>query len=235
MLSGNRELLSRAWEYVLDTAFPPYCFCCEVEGMWLCARCRTHLRRTHQKNCPLCTARSANGYLCASCTHDKELRQIISVFHFKQKGIQELVHALKYENIHSAASWMGRCMAAAWRLNGCAIPDLIIPIPLHRSRLRERGYNQAALLARSLCSKLDVALSDDVLIRSRKTPSQTDLSLEERKENILGCFALAKPLAGLNILLVDDVFTTGATLCEAARILKKGGAQSINALVFAHD
>ena len=115
---------------------------------------------------------------------------MMSVFQFNQKGIQNIVHALKYQNIRDVAPWMGRCMAASWQLHGAEIPECLIPIPLHRSRLKEREYNQATLLAQTIQGVLGVPVREDILIRSRKTATQTQLSSDDRRKNIEGCFSL---------------------------------------------
>ena len=202
----------------------------------MCARCRAHLKRAIPALCPLCTVPIGNGFLCADCRTDSGIQQIVSVFHFKQKGIRELVHALKYENIRSVAPWMGRCMAAAWRLHGYGAHDIIMPIPLHASRLREREYNQALLLAGSIQRELGIGMQEDILARTKPTASQTELTSGERAKNVKGCFSLMVPeISHKNIVLVDDVFTTGATLREAAHTLHAGGAKNISALTFAHD
>lgn len=144
------------------------------------------------------------------------------------------MHALKYENIRVVAAWMGRCMAAAWQLHGRMVPECLVPIPLHKSRMREREYNQAALLARAVGHELRIPVREELLFRSRNTRSQTHLSLHDRRENVRSCFSAVSGRMPSSILLVDDVFTTGATLTEATQALKKEGAQSISALVFAH-
>ncbi|MEK7648798.1 MAG: phosphoribosyltransferase family protein [Patescibacteria group bacterium] len=126
-------------------------------------------------------------------------------------------------------------MAAAWNLHGGEKPECLIPIPLHPARLREREFNQAELLGETIQCVLEVGLEKHILVRARKTASQTKLSSDERKKNIEGCFAIgAVSLMPKSVLLIDDVCTTGATLCEAARMLKCHGVESVSALVFAH-
>lgn len=236
MRNGNSGLLSRLTVCALDALFPAYCLCCDGEGQWACARCRAHLKRASMTGCSFCGKPIGNGYTCVSCCQTAGICQIVSVFHFKQRGIQELVHALKYDNIRGVAPWMGRCMAAAWQLHGGEAPEILIPIPLHRSRLREREYNQAFLLAHHAGREIGIAVDENLLIRSRKTASQTGLTASEREANVRGCFSLAQAvLPYKHIVLVDDVFTTGATLREAAVVLKNAGAQSVSALAFAHD
>ncbi len=233
--SGNNTILRRFTSFILDTVFPPYCLYCEKEGSWACTPCRTHFVRADTKYCPLCGSESGNGYVCDLCHTTSSIRQIVSVVRFGQKGVQNIVHALKYENIRGVAPWMGRCMAAVWDLRGSERPECIIPIPLHASRLYEREYNQAALLGKIIQEILEIPMQEQLLIRNRKTTSQTKLSSEERKENVKECFVVRNDcVLPKSVLLIDDVCTTGATVCEAARILKSHGVESVCALVFAH-
>lgn len=114
--------------------------------------------------------------------------------------------------------------------------DLVVPIPLHSSRLREREFNQAQILSSNICKEFKKDLSNDILFRSRRTKTQTELSTEERLSNIVGSFTTAKGinLKGKNILLIDDVITTGATSSEAALSLKKAGCGIVFVLTLAN-
>jgi ComF family protein len=113
--------------------------------------------------------------------------------------------------------------------------DLIVPVPLHRKRLRQRGFNQALLLSFQVSRAFNIPLSIDNLVRIRATRPQVELSGEERIHNVRGAFALKRPdrFEGRVVMLVDDVFTTGATMNECAAVLKEGGAAHINALTLA--
>lgn len=112
--------------------------------------------------------------------------------------------------------------------------DVIVPVPLHASRLRERGYNQAALLARELAQRAEIALNERTLVRKRATAPQVELSAKERRENVHDAFCCSDDgLAEKHVLLVDDVCTTGATLEACAIALRKSGARSVQALTLA--
>ncbi len=147
-----------------------------------------------------------------------------------------LVHRLKYEDRHDLARPMARMMAGAGR-DLIAQADCIVPVPLHRWRLWRRRFNQAALLARPLADGAGLPFLPHALIRQRATRSQVGLSRAGRAENLSGAFhvppAEAHRLAGLRVLLVDDVRTTGATANAAARALLRGGAASVDLLTFA--
>ncbi|HBR14915.1 MAG TPA: hypothetical protein DD723_05140 [Candidatus Omnitrophica bacterium] len=113
--------------------------------------------------------------------------------------------------------------------------DMVVPIPLSATRLRERGYNQAWLLAKGVTSAYPIALDSRLLIRVRHTPNQAQLHEKERWTNIQGAFKIknSKRVAGKNILIVDDLLTTGATASEAARVLKEAGAKRVGVLTLA--
>jgi len=113
--------------------------------------------------------------------------------------------------------------------------DLIIPVPLHPKRLRWRGFNQAVLLARQVSCLIQVPLDPFVLYRCRETPPQTQLAEDERRANVRGAFSLQpeKPIKKKSLLLVDDVYTSGATVNECSRVLTQGGAKQVNVLTFA--
>lgn len=146
--------------------------------------------------------------------------------------IREAIHQLKYQNArHLAPVLVIEMLRGAPSLPSS---DLIVPIPLHPARQARRGYNQAELLARELGDRLGIAVSPDCLRRVRDTPSQISLPAARRQTNVRDAFAIGpRSVAGLAVLLVDDVATTGSTLSEAARRLKGGGARRVDALVVA--
>jgi ComF family protein len=145
---------------------------------------------------------------------------------------RDLVHALKYGGWRVAAAPMAEAMAAA--LAGALRPvDLLLPVPLGARRLRERGYNQAAVLARALADRLGKRVEVGALARSRETRSQTTLAPTERWRNVQGAFVAAGDLSGTRVAVVDDVLTTGATLAACAAALASGGVAAVGAATFA--
>jgi ComF family protein len=152
--------------------------------------------------------------------------------------LREAVYGLKYKYIQELAAPLGEMMIAYY--NRAPLPaDLLIPVPLHRRRRRERGYNQSALLAQQLGQATQISIRQDVLRRHRYTRSQTRLNAQERSQNVRGAFSCRDPqsaaqaFAGKRLLLIDDVATTGATLRACARVLKDQGALSVWALTLA--
>jgi ComF family protein len=150
--------------------------------------------------------------------------------------MRDLIHRFKYDHavyLKKALSLLMQRGAEQFILNGAV--NLIVPVPLHRSRLRQRGFNQASLLAGHLARHGSIPMTPDILIRTRPTIPQVELSAEERKTNVNGAFAVkrAADIQGKSILLLDDVMTTGSTMNECAKMLKKSGATRVVALAIA--
>jgi ComF family protein len=144
---------------------------------------------------------------------------------------RECIHALKYEGRHGIATMMSRLIAT--RIVEFPL-DVVIPVPLHASRRRERGYDQSALLARGVARSLDLVYDDGALRRVRRTRQQTTLDGRARRQNVAGAFEATMPLDDEIVLLIDDVITTGATMESAAGALKQAGASRVHGLAFAY-
>jgi ComF family protein len=156
--------------------------------------------------------------------------------------LRELIHLLKYEQVRPAASILGRMLgeiilelaaefSSSADSGGAGLP-LVVPVPLHESKQRQRGFNQSELIARAMVKSFTespLSLDASVLRRHRVTESQTGLSRVQRRANMRGAFVVARPreIAGRDILLVDDVFTTGTTVSECARVLRRAGANRV--------
>jgi ComF family protein len=158
--------------------------------------------------------------------------QALSVGYF-EGSLREAVHQFKYRPCRTLGSPLGEWMAANVRL--VMDIDLIIPVPLHVSRLKEWGFNQALLLAHRMSEAHHIPFSCDNLFRTRPTRPQVELSGMERIRNVAGAFMLRQPevVVDRNIVLVDDVFTTGATMNECASVLKQAGAAHVTAFTLA--
>lgn len=213
----------------LDLLFPPVCVGCRRVGRWICPRCWPRVRWIAERSCLRCKAPSSDA-ICLGCAGaSSSCQSVVAVAVFEGVG-REAVHALKYQGRHAIAGMMGKLMAQA--AAGLEF-DLIVPVPLHRTRMRERGYDQAALLARTVAQRLQRTYQREALERIRPTLQQTTLKAEARRANVAGAFQSTRQLEGDAILLVDDVSTTGATLDAAATALKAAGAGRVVGLVFA--
>lgn len=216
---------------LLDLLFPPRCVHCGRMGEPLCAICRASIQPPANPRCERCdrSLGGAPGPRCGRCVAlDSQgqrvaLRRIIVATDYGDAA-RSAIRALKFRRQRRLAQPLGRLLVEAIQRAGVAPIDLVIPMPLHASRKRERGYNQAALLARPVARALALPLRDDALARVRATRPQTHLHRDARRANVAGAFALTGPaaaraLAGQRILLIDDVTTTGATLESAAEAL----------------
>jgi ComF family protein len=145
----------------------------------------------------------------------------------------DLIHAFKYGGAPSLAGFIAARMAAAWMPGSGPVPDYLVPVPLHKNRERERGYNQSRLLAEQLTARCGVLTAPGLLVRTRATAAQATLRPELRAPNVSGAFAtsLAEAVRGKNILLIDDVATTGSTLRECTEVLRRSGCAHVSALV----
>ena len=172
--------------------------------------------------------------LCHSCTQEQPYYTRAAAYGSYDAGMRDLIHLLKYEHVRPAANLLGRMLADVIASLSDAFADpLIIPVPLHATKLRERGFNQSELIARAALrlhpSGLDQKPNVSVMLRRKNTASQTGLTLAQRRENMRGAFAVVKPevVRGSDVVLVDDVFTTGATASECARVLRRAGAERV--------
>ncbi len=205
-----------------------YCVGCSRRASdVLCRACFEALPFVGRPFCGRCGAPTAfEVFGCDEC-RDKDFAFDGARAPLQYEGVgEELVHALKYRGyLRVVEKVMAPLMAGS--LDGGWF-DLVVPVPLHRSRLARRGFNQAALMAKGVAQRINTPVSDK-LKAVRRTRDQVELSAEARRANVAGAYASRGPVAG-RTLLVDDVFTTGATLSECAGVLRKTGAIEVHAL-----
>jgi ComF family protein len=189
----------------------------------LCAACSDELPRLPGDICPVCAEAAPGGAICGSCLKTPpQFDATVAAFRYAYPA-DKLVQALKYRWRIATADFFARAMLAGPRPEG----DLMVPLPLHRTRLAERGFNQSVEIARPLARALKLPLELDGCIRSRDTTPQASLPWKARKKNIRGAFECGVGLTGKSVIVVDDVMTTGATLDEFARTLKAHGATRV--------
>ncbi len=232
------------WNGLLDVVYPPCCLVCglKLEEGALCAACRGAFAPELPPFCDRCGVPvPAEALVCAACATGPEppfaWSQVLGLY---QGTLRRAIHRLKYDGKTALASPLGRLLAAS--LDDPPTPlfptalasdrpafDLVVPVPLHPSRLRQRGYNQAERIARVVATQRNWRLDADGLRRVRPTPPQTDLHAAERAANVRGAFAARTPLYFQNqsVLLIDDVLTTMSTCREAARIVREAGATRV--------
>jgi len=216
-------------ERALDLMFPPTCVRCRKIGRWICETCWQQIDWVVGQKCGGC-GRPWIGGFCPECSGaGTSLDSLSAVTAFRGVS-REAVHALKYYGRHAIASMMARLMADAFT----DFPiDRVSHVPLHPSRRRERGYDQAAMLARGIAALIDLPYEANTLRRVRRTRQQVTLSGEQRQRNVAGAFEAREQLDGISVLLVDDVITTGATMEAAAEAAREAGAQRVAGIAFA--
>lgn len=216
-------MISKLFITLLDILFPRHCFHCHERGSYLCAKC---LELFHQ-------------------AEELETPNSFAVFSYHEPPIKKAIWALKYKGITSLATELSALLydyfaeELAWRFPQQTKKYLIVPAPASKKHQRQRGYNQAELLARHFAQKdkENFELTTNVLLKIISTPTQVSLKNRQRRlQNLHGAFMVTNPekISGRQIILIDDVITTGATIAEARRVLKKAGAKQVIALALAH-
>ena len=222
---------------VFDLLFPPQCASCKDSGHILCPQCLDAIQPLYPPLCFHCGTHLLYNTPCRNCRNGAIHLSMLRVFGRYRGSLRLSIHALKYDGQKRLAQPLGSLLAQAYQRYNLQA-DLIIPVPLHKERERQRGYNQTALLARQCAAELSVPLREDILLRHRATATQASLKAQERQHNVEGAFACRPQfangaLAGRTILLLDDVCTTGATLEACARPLFAAGAKRVCGLVLA--
>ncbi len=220
------RLLSGPAKSVLNFVYPPFCMLCGAalpeDIALVCSCCWDKLPRANSKP----------GSSSAASSEDLE---ILSLWSF-QDSVQQIIHEMKFRRKTTLAERIGRDLGEFLATTGAAREvDIIIPVPLHSSRKRERGFNQSEILARAISSHTGIPTSRDALRRQHSTRSQAKLNAEQRQENVKGVFVgvAGADLKGRIVLLVDDVTTTGATLKACATALVEAGARKVRAVTAA--
>jgi len=220
----------------LDLLFPCWCLGCGKEGSLICPFCRRKLPAITPPICPLCGIPQTDGIVCSTCSsHHHDIDGIRSPFCF-EAAVRQAIHQLKYKNLRAIAKPLAELLGNY--LDAHPIPgEVLVPVPLHRRRLRERGYNQSELLARELGKLFKLPVIADCITRNKHTSTQARAtSVAERRSNVSSAFTCRnRNLQNKKIILIDDVATSGATLNACAATLKTAGAVSVWGLTIARE
>ena len=236
--STVRERLSILMNRVLNSCtdwlqqlLPRHCLLCDAPtaGGWACDGCACELPYLPPAQCAVCAVPLASATVCGACLRRPPAFDRLSAVFAYEFPVDALIHAFKYGGRLALAPALGEALAAA----GAPPADVLVPVPLASSRLRERGFNQALELARFVSRRHGIPLLPDACRRVADTPPQAALPWRERAKNVRRAFACDKPLSGLRVAVVDDVVTTGATLNEIARTLRTAGAARVVGRVLA--
>lgn len=243
--------------FVLDTLFPISCLACGEEGTFVCNDCKSTITKLEHQRCIVCQKNTPFGLTHPHCQTPFGADGLISFLNYHDQKVADIIIKGKYNFLPGVYEELGKLAAdklKAEHQHIFADNPILVPVPLHSSRRRWRGFNQAEILCRALSEQLNLPVAD-VLQRSKITKTQKDLKKDARLKNVSGAFALspspllfkegchpqsdgvvgAFTITNKNIILVDDVTTTGATLTEAAKVLKRNGAAKVVCLTVARD
>lgn len=197
----------------------------------MCAGCDADLSSYRLPACPTCALPTPDGQVCGACLkRPPAFDHTLAAFSYRFP-LDRLLHAFKYSGNLALVELLAKPLAQS--AAGHPKPDLLLPMPLHPGRLKERGFNQSLEIAKPISRWLDIPLAADACRRTRDTPPQAGLKLRERRRNIRGAFDCDLDLSGKSVAVLDDVMTTGATLEEISRVLRRRGAATISAWVVA--
>lgn len=217
----------------LDWLFPPDCVGCGKRGYRWCPDCQGSACTLPSSVCPVCGEPGNSSHPCNRCRQNRPAFQALRSCGEYGGSLREALHQLKYRRNIPLGESLSRAMinkldTLEWRI------ELVVPVPLGQARLKERGYNQAALLAFPIALAIGVGYSTTAVWRARETRSQVDLNLNERMKNVAGAFAAArKEVSGKRVLIIDDVATTGSTISACADALIQTGASAVFGLTLA--
>src|SRR5260370_21748249 len=240
--------LKEVGDALVSVFFPSGCRICDrlltsASRVPLCEECLSSFERVPKVVCEVCgrplpglTRKEGEPLLCPACQDRTYAFDRARSFAVYQEGVVRAILLLKFEQIEPLGAWFAERLAAIVNAEGDALAaDVLVPVPLHRERERERGYNQAALLSKPLAKRLRLPHKAVLLMRTRARPDKQVLTLEERWESVRGAFATrpGSQVDNLRVLLGDAVLTTGATREAGARALREAGAKSVIGLTVA--
>jgi len=218
-------------DWLLNFLFPPHCLICKAKGGYFCPDCWEKAVFLPRQVCPVCGQPISGGRVHEHCQTKYNLNGLSNIFSYSS-SLREAIKRAKYKPyLFNAISELARMAIPYFEKDDDFIllrefltkNPLIVPIPLFPRRYRERGYNHAKIIAQSLAQKWHLRLEDDLLVRIKDTRPQYSLLPKERKKNLKDAFAVRSRKNFLPILLVDDIWTTGATMRAAGNVLKRAG------------
>lgn len=237
--------------FILDTLFPKFCLNCGKEGSYLCEDCFSLIDIFDRQYCPFCSSAGGtraviDGKTCPSCRQTKNLTGLFCAVRYDNPLVKNLIEKFKYEPYAKELYLELSSLIIAHLINldnsSFKIFDefknreyILMSVPIHIKKLKRRGFNQSEEIAKYISEFLEIPLILNALIKTKATPAQVELKKLERQENMKGVFQClnSEAVFGKKVLLVDDVFTTGTTMEECARILRDAGAEEVWGMVIA--
>lgn len=228
------ERIYRGFWAALDWLYPPVCAGCGEPGYRLCPKCRGKINFFQGNLCEICGRPiDKPGALCKACDTAPPPYDALRSLAKYEGAMRACIHSLKYDHNQSLGEYFSKDLLNCIKLENWTL-DMVIPVPLSPLRIKERGYNQSALIARPLAMALSLRYQPYALKRIRNTQSQVELTAEKRRINVAGAFqAVPELVKDKVVLLVDDVTTTGSTINECTRELKSVGARAVYCITLA--
>jgi ComF family protein len=229
------DSLGRAGRGLLTKLWPQTCFVCGGQAglTVVCVACEDLLPWHDSPHCPSCALPVPQGQVCGRCQkHPPHFDATLAAFEYEHP-VREMIMALKFGAAFAVRDMLVSALLAVASDVEAMQADLIVPMPLHRQRMAERGFNQSMELARGVGQALGVPVMPQLVARDVDTRHQAGMPLRQRIKNMRGAFRCVEPIHGKRVLVIDDVMTSGATLDELARTLKLAGAAYVINLVVA--
>ncbi|MDP8243887.1 MAG: ComF family protein [Candidatus Hinthialibacter antarcticus] len=232
------------FQTLIDLIYPPVCAGCggEVAGTGppVCEACLLSAPRIEKPLCQTCGAPGENPHAkhCPECPEKAHYHRARAVLDYQDKTVKKLIQGLKFHYQTGLAVPLGDLMLEGFnQYFKDEQYDAIVPVPLHRKRKRQREFNQATLLAQAIQREHNLPMIENAVMRIRHTKPQTSMTPLKRKTNVLGAFAVkdASVIQGAQLLLVDDIYTTGSTTNEIARVLIEAGAKHVDVLTLSRS
>lgn len=228
--------VGHAFQQFVDFLLPPRCICCDTVGQLFCTQCQQSILWMKEPVCTCCGRPMHSNKLCNTCKSTPSQNTTIRAATLFEPPIIHAIHQFKYYNAFGLARPFATMMTEAWHIwqRVSTSIDIVTSIPLHKDRIKERGYNQSALLATHFARLNRLPCNNYLMARVRHTPPQAKLNAAERAQNMQNAFSLFRgDVKDKHILLIDDVCTTGATIFSASQVLLAAGARQVSAYCLA--
>ncbi len=236
---------SKLRSFILDILFPKFCLGCQKEATYLCPDCLSTLEILEYQFCPVCKKRIPDGFTCKPCKAKTNLSGLYFATSYQNPLIKKAISRFKYPPLIKELSQplASLIIAHFFLLNQNPLSFknisqfILVPVSLDKKREKWRGFNQSEEIAKEITKYFKISLETDCLIKTRKTQPQIELKAKQRQKNIKGAFFCKnkEKIRKKKIFLIDDIYTTGSTLEECAKVLKESGAQEIWGVVVARE
>lgn len=229
-----KPLGSKIRKFILDLIFPIKCLSCQAEGYWICSRCLNKIRLYGYNLCPICELENRNGSVCGYCKDSSNLDGLMIIFENNELS-RKMIHFVKYNFIDDIFTYL-KPKLSDYLNNNPSWRDffVLVPVPLHRRRFLERGFNQSQIICDIIGETKGNKINNKLLKKIKYNKHQVGLSADRRRSNIVDSFKINLSVAidhSNHIIIVDDVYTTGSTMEECAKQLKIYGYKSVWGLV----